>query len=108
MTEIQFEIQGKGATIAATEVLKIEGLEGQYHQIEQGLQREGTIITIATIVAITSGSITIAEKIVQWYKKWKRPQSSTSIDKVILIGRNGRRILLKNASVKSIKEILDA
>ncbi len=108
MSDIELEIEGAGAVAATEELLQISGLDGRWKPASEGPQREGTLATIATIVGITTGTITIAEKLYQWYQKRKKLADDLNIDKVLLIGRNGERILLKNASVEQIKRILDA
>ncbi len=67
-----------------------------------------TITTIGAIVGIVGGSIAIAEKIYNLYQKYKRSnKSSQKIDKVLLISRKGKRLLLEGATIEEIKEILD-
>lgn len=108
MADIQIEIEGPAAVAATEDLLNIPGLSGNWSPAVEGTQREGVLVTIATIVAITAGTITIAEKIYGWYQKSRRVQPSPTIEKAMLIGRNGDRILLKNATVDQIRQILDA
>ena len=108
MADIQLEIEGSGAVTATEELLQTSGLTGRWEPASEAPQREGILVTIATIVAITTGTLTIAEKIYQWYQTRRQAAPAETIDKVILIGRNGERILLKNASVEQIRRILDA
>jgi hypothetical protein len=105
---MKIEIQGRDAVEATEELLIIEGLEGSYQTLEE-VEREGTLVTIATIVAITSGTLTIAEKLYQWNQKYQKSlQASTEprIEKVLIVSSNGRRLLLKDATVEQIQEIL--
>lgn len=106
MATIQLEIEGEGAA-AAAELLAIPGLEGHEEPPDEAARREGILATIATIIGITAGTLEIAEKIYQWYQKRRQGPTSDSVDKVLLIGRNGDRILLKNASIEQIQQILD-
>lgn len=108
MSNIQLEIEGLGAVSATEELLTIDGIEGEWEPANEGVQRDVSLATIATIVAITTGSITIAEKLYAWFQKRRRPDTAGTIDRVILIGRNGDRILLKDASVEQIKRILES
>lgn len=67
--------------------------------------REGEpLVTIATIVAIAGGTLAIAEQIRKWYKEYKQGNGKT-IEKVLIVGR--RRVLLENATIEQIKQILD-
>lgn len=61
---MQIEITGSGAITATEELLSISGLEGSYERITE-VEREGTLATIATIVGILGGTITISEKLYQ-------------------------------------------
>lgn len=108
MSGAQLEIQGMDAVLATEELLGLEGLEGSWEPASSDTQRELTLATVATIVTISVGGIAIAEKLYGWIQKLKNSSSSNQIDKVILIGRNGNRILLKNASVEQIKRILES
>ena len=107
MTTLQLEIEGAGAVPATEDLLQIEGLSGTY-DAQTEVQREATLSTIATIVAITVGTLTIAEKLYTWYQTYRRKQPNPKLDKVVLIGRNGRKLVLENASVEQIKQILDS
>ena len=108
MADIQLEIEGPAAVAATENLLSIPGLSGNWSPAVEDTQREGVLVTIATIVAITTGTITIAEKIYEWYQKSRQAQPSPTIEKAMLIGRNGDRILLKHATVEQIRQILDA
>jgi ethanolamine transporter EutH len=104
MADIQIEVQGQDAVAATEDLLLIPGLSGVF-QTEDDVEREGTLTTIATIVGIVSGALTIAEQIQKWYQKYK---SGKSIEKVLIVGQSGQRILLQNATTKQIKEILES
>jgi hypothetical protein len=41
------------------------------------------------------------------YKEYKQGKSGKKIEKVLIQGRNGRRLLLENATLEQIKQILD-
>ena len=105
MTDIQLEIEGEGAVAATEELMQTPGVSGNWTPASDELEKEGTLATIATIVGLTVGALEIAEKIYAWYQQ-RRKQSDQGIDKVILIGRNGRRILLSKATVEQIRQIL--
>ena len=63
--------------------------------------------TIATIVGLVGGTVAIAEQIRKWYQEYKQSQSGKKIDKVVIIGRNGQRLLLEDATVEEIRQILN-
>ncbi len=106
---MKIEIQGQDAVTATEALLNIDGLEGSYETIDE-VEREGTLATIATIVGITAGTMTIAEKLYQWKNKYQQSQlnpTGARIEKVLLVSPNGKRLLLKDATVEQIKEILE-
>ena len=107
MATLQLEIEGEGAVPATEDLLQIEGLSGTY-EAETDVQREGALATIVAIVAITVGTLTIAEKLYTWYQNYRRTQPKPKLDKVLLIGRNGQKLVLENATVEQIKQILDS
>ena len=106
---MKVEIEGSDAIAATEELLAIEELEGSYEVFDE-VEREVTLTTIATVVAIAAGTMTIAEKLYQWREKYQRSlqnPSAPKIEKVLLVGKNGRRLLLKDATIEQIKDILD-
>ena len=107
---MKIEIQGRDAVNATEEMLLIEGLDGSYQTLD-AVEREGTLVTtIATIVAIVGGSLTIAEKLYEWNKRYQRSLADSSgarIEKVLIVAENGRRLLLQDATVDQIQEILE-
>ena len=108
---MQIEIQGQDAVQATKELLNIQGLEGSYKTFgEVENEKEATLATIATIVGITAGTLTIAEKLYQWNQKYQKSVQNpvgSKIEKVLIVAPNGNRLLLKDASVEQIQEILD-
>ncbi|MFZ1025043.1 MAG: hypothetical protein WAN66_02365 [Limnoraphis robusta] len=68
---MKIEIQGVDAVSATEELLAIEGIEGSYETLDE-VRREGTLTTIATIVGIVSGSLTVAEKLYELNKKYQK------------------------------------
>ena len=105
---MKIEIQGQDAVQATEELLSIEGLEGSYETVSE-VEREGTLVTIATIVAITAGTMTIAEKLYQWGQKYQKSRQNLGgarIEKVVIINGD-KRILLENASPQEIQKVLE-
>jgi cysteine synthase len=106
---MKIEIQGRDAVKATKELLAIEGLEGSYETVSE-VEREGTLVTIATIVAITAGTLDIAEKLYEWNKKYQKSlqePADARIEKVLIVAPNGNRLVLKDATVEQIQEILE-
>ena len=68
---IKIEIQGQDAVLATEEMLAINGLQGSYETINE-VEREGVLTTIATIVGLVGGSLTIAEQLYEWKNKYQK------------------------------------
>jgi hypothetical protein len=106
MADIQFEIQGQDAVVATEELLSIAGLSGNW-ETEGEAEREGTLATIGAIVGIVGGTLAIAEQIRKWYGEYKKGKSGKKIEKVLLVSRSGQRLLLEDATIEQIQQILD-
>lgn len=105
---MKIEIVGRDAVEVTKELLAIEGFSGTYETIEE-VEREPVITTIATIIGIVGGSLTIGEKLYQWKEKYQKSledPSASKIEKVLIVTDDNRRLLLKDATLEQIKEIL--
>ena len=105
MAKIKVEIQGNGALAATEELFSIPGLSGNWETVGEA-EKEGTLATIGAIVAIVGGTMAIAEQIRKWYQEYKQGKSGKKIYKVLLVV-NGQRLLLENATIEQIKQMLD-
>ncbi|MEH2156309.1 hypothetical protein [Nostoc sp.] len=108
MAEIQLAIEGEDAIAATEALLAIPGISGNYGVSSDAPEREGVTATVVTIVTIVGGAIAIAEQIRKWYQEYKAKQSGKRIEKVLIVGRNGRRLLLKDATLEEIRQILES
>jgi hypothetical protein len=106
MADIQISVEGRDAVAATEELFAISGLSGNWETIGDG-EKEGTLATIGAIVAIAGVAVAIAEQIRKWYQEYRKGESGKKIEKVLIIGRRGRRLLLENATIEQIKQILD-
>lgn len=106
MSKIKFAIEGEGAIEATEELLRLEGIEGSF-TVDEEVQREGVIATIASIVGIVSGTLAVAEQIRKWYQAYKDGKSGKKIAKVLIVGRKGNRLLLENATIEQIRKVLE-
>ena len=103
---MKIEIIGTDAILATEELLTIQGLEGSYETVNE-VEREALLTTIATIVGIVGGSITIAEQLHKWSQKYQQSSGGAKIEKVLIVSPNGKRLLLKDATVAQIQAILE-
>ncbi|GCA93812.1 hypothetical protein [Microcystis aeruginosa] len=95
---MQIEIEGADAIKVAQDIVEMEGVQGSYEVISE-VEREGTLATIATIIGIISGTIAIAEKFYQLKQKIDSPETP-KIERVLIVSKNGDRLLLKDAKLK--------
>ncbi|MBH8552335.1 hypothetical protein I8751_08095 [Nostocaceae cyanobacterium CENA357] len=107
MAVAQLAIAGEDAVVATKALLEIPGISGNYSVSSDTAEREGVTATVATIVGIVGGTIAIAEQIRKWYQDYKQQKSGKRIEKVLIVGRNGRRLLLENATLEEIRQILE-
>lgn len=104
---MKIEIVGKDAEIATQELLNFEEIqEGSYETFDEP-KKEGVLVTIATVVTIVGGTIAIADKLYEWYQKYKQRNSGKSIEKVMLVLDSGERFLLENVTLEQLKDLLD-
>ncbi|MEH2140170.1 hypothetical protein [Nostoc sp.] len=108
MAEIQLAIEGEDAIAATEAFLEIPGISGNYRVNSDVAEREAVVATVATIIGIVGGGIAIAEQIRKWYQEYQAKQSGKRIEKVLIVGRNGRRLLLKDATLEEIRQILES
>ena len=106
---MKIEIQGRDAVVATEALLAIEGLEGSYQVLEEVERGEvnTTLVAIATIVAITAETLAIAEQLYQWKERYFQTPTEPRIENVLIEVPNGNRLLLKDATVEQIQEILE-
>jgi len=106
MADIQISVEGQDAVAATKELFAISGLSGNWETTGDN-EKEAILTTIGAIVAIVGGTVAIAEQIRKWYQEYKKGKSGKKIDKVLIVSRRGRRLLLENATIEQIKQVLD-
>lgn len=106
MAEILLEVQGEAAIEAAEALLALPQVAGGSWETEAAAEREGTLAVVASIVGIVGGTLAIAEQIRKWYQEYRLGKSGKKIEKVLIVGRNGRRLLLEDATIEQIQQIL--
>ena len=107
MADIQVAIEGEDAVSATEELLQISGISGSYTTPAE-TTREVTVTTVATIVGIVGGTMAIAEQIRKWYLEYKQHKSGKKIAKVLIVGKNGERLILEGATAEQIQRILSS
>jgi hypothetical protein len=103
---MQIEIQGQDAIKVAEDIVTLDGIQGDFEVVSE-VEREGTLATIATIIGITTGAMTIAEKLYELNKKSVHSPESVKIERVLLVGKNGDHLLLKDATLEQLQKLLE-
>ena len=106
MADIQVEIQGTDAIAASEELFSLTEISGNWQTVAE-TEKEAALVTIGAIVGIVGGTMAAAEQIRKWYQEYQQGKSGKKIYKVLLVGKNGQRLLLENATKEQIKQILD-
>jgi hypothetical protein len=106
MADIQVAIAGTDAVVATEALLAMDGISGTY-AVDSETDKEGILITIATIVGLVGGTLAIAEQIRKWYQAYRSGEDQKTIEKVVLVSASGQRLLLENATTEQIKALLD-
>ncbi|MFI8992685.1 hypothetical protein [Streptomyces sp. NPDC053542] len=103
---LQLLIEGEAAGRAAEELTDINGLSVELsHPEEAGPVREPVTLTvIATVAGILSGSATVADLVLKWYRRHK-DAPDTPIEKVVLV-HGDRRVLLDQVTVGQLADLL--
>jgi hypothetical protein len=108
MADIQIAIAGQNSIAATEALMAIPGVTGTWQADESARRDGGVTATIATVVGIVGGSMAIAEQIRKWYLEYRDGKSSEkTIEKVLIVGKNGRRLLLEDATLEEIRQILE-
>jgi hypothetical protein len=102
---MQIEIQGRDAIKVAQDIVATDGVQGSYEVISE--VEKGPLATIATIIGITTGAMTIAEKLYELNKKSVNSPESVKIERVLVVGKNGDRLLLKDATLEQLQRLLE-
>ena len=113
---MQIEIQGQDAIKVAQDIVTLDGVQGDFEVISE-VEKERTLATIATIIGITTGAMTIAEKLYELNKKSVNSPDTVKIERVLLVGKNGDpegisalggvRLLLKDATLEQLQKLLE-
>ncbi len=107
MADIQVAITGPDAVVATEALLALDGISGTY-AVDGETDKEGILVTIATIVGLVGGTLAIAEQIRQWYQAYRKGKDTKTIEKVVIVSASGQRLLLENATTEQIKALLDS
>jgi hypothetical protein len=105
-TSYAIEIEGAGAIAATTELFALPEIDGEWETAPP--EREAVITTIGTIIGVVGGTIAIAEQIRKWYLEYRQGKNGAKIERALIVGKNGKRIVLENATIEEIKRILDS
>lgn len=106
MDDIRFAIEGQAAIEAAEDLLGLPEFSGTW-EAPGDHQKGMTLAAIATIAGLVGGTLSAAEQIRKWYQSWKKGKRDKKIDKVVIVGAEGKRLELEGASVEEIRAVLE-
>jgi len=107
VADLRIAVEGEGAVPATEALLQIPGLSGTWSTEAEAHREPLTLATIATIVGIVGGALKIAEQVHKWYQEHRQAQAERKFDRVLIVGRQGQRLLLEGATVEDIRRLLD-
>ena len=107
MPAIRLIVEGEHAVEASENLKEIEGLTATVEPIVEE-HKEIALATVVSITAIAVGAVTIADKFITWYRDWKKGKDEKRIEKVIIEGPDGTRVLMENATPEDVAAILAA
>ena len=107
MPAIRLIVEGEHAVEASENLKGIEGLTATVEPIVKE-HRELALATVVSIVAIAAGTVNVADKLIVWYRDWNKGKDEKRIEKVIIVGLDGTRVLMENATPEDIAAILAA
>jgi hypothetical protein len=107
VAELRIAVEGEGAVPATEALLLIPGLSGTWTSEAEARREPLTLATIATIVGIVGGVLEVAEQVHKWYQEHRQAQAERKIDRVLIVGRQGQRLLLEGATVEDIRRLLE-
>ena len=105
MTErrsVRIVIEGAGAEAAARDFFSRGWFEAEWERQEQG----NTAVVSANVLAIGAGSVTVAEKMLNWWESWPRGGAAESALAVVVHAPGGARVALDTASRDSLVDVL--
>ncbi|MBI4747504.1 MAG: hypothetical protein HY774_03405 [Acidobacteria bacterium] len=107
MPAIRLIVEGEHAVDASRNLQEIQELTATVEPIVEE-HKEIALATIVSIVAMTAGAVTVADKLIIWYRDWKKGKDEKRIEKVIIEGPDGTRVLMENAKPEDVAAILAA
>ena len=103
---MQIEIQGQDAIKVAQDIVTLDGIQGDFEVVSE-VEKEGILAIIANIIAITTGAMTIAKMLYDLNKKSVNSPYTVKIERVLLVSKNGGRLLLKDATLEQLQKPLE-
>lgn len=103
---LKIAVEGFHAGRALEELLAISEVQGSVENTEsEAIRRDGVLVAIGIIVAITSGTVTVVDKIIAWRDKWKSDKEAKHLN-VVIEDAHGNRLALDGATPEQIAAAL--
>lgn len=105
--ELKLAIEGPHADRALEELLAIPGIEGRVATADpHTIHRGEVLVAIGAITAITTGIVTIVDKVLFWRDKWKKDQAAKRLS-VFIEDARGNRLALADATPEQLTAALN-
>jgi len=105
VTHFQMSIEGDNAVEAVQELFSAAELSGEW-EVAKEAEKEGILAVVAVIVSVVAGAVQTADIIYKWYQEYRGDKSGEKLQRVLIVGPKGERLLLEGASVEQIQKIL--
>jgi hypothetical protein len=103
MTELKIVFEGIEAEVAAEALVKLPDVTGSWTASDE-VKRDMSLSTIAAIIGIASGTLSIATNLKKWYEDYQGSEQH-KIENVVIITPK-RRLLVDEATPEEILAFL--
>jgi hypothetical protein len=99
---VKLVIEGAEAAVATRDLFGAGWFEGEW--AEQG--GPGSSKVTAQVIALASGSVTTADKLIDWWAKWRRAGAGAGAPLSVELEASGVVVLMENATRDALVGVL--
>lgn len=101
---VNVSLAGPGAEPAARDLFAAGWFEAELERRSESPNMPASVVH-ANVVALASGSVTTADKLLGWWDRWGKSDGSSPLE-VTLEGATGQKVSLATANRDSLVEVL--
>ncbi|MEU9304985.1 hypothetical protein [Streptomyces sp. NPDC048269] len=110
---VEILVQGRDADQAVAEVVSLADGAANVRKQEESEAHKDPVSTVAAVVAIVGGSVTLADQLIRWCRRWRgsrAAESGRSVERIVVIvaGRDRPNELLENLTREELELLLRA